>query len=87
MVSDITPIQQSIKLIKETLQKIPQNIILSDHIGMIRPVKSSDLPAIVISVKNIKELSPGIGNFIGIQREDTEIFQELKGSRIRGVFK
>lgn len=86
MVSDITPIQQAIKKIIETLQKIPQNIIHPDHIGTKWPVSKTDLPTIVVSVKNIKELSPGIGNFIGFQREDAEHVSEIKGSKIRGLF-
>lgn len=84
--SDITPIQQAIKKVIETLQKIPQNIIQSSHIGTKWPASKTDLPTIVVSVKNIKELSPGIGNFIGFQREDAEHVSEIKGSKISGLF-
>lgn len=84
--NDITPIQQAIKKIIETLQNIPQNIIPSNHVGMKSPIAKNDLPTVVISVKNIKELSPGIGNFIGIQKEDTDRVSEIKGSKISGVF-
>ena len=86
MVSEITPIQQSIKRIVETIQKIPSSIIPPDHIGIKQPVSENDLPTVIISAKNIKESSSGIGNFIGIQKEDTDRVSEIKGSRVSGIF-
>ena len=86
MVRDITPIQQAIKKIIETLQQIHQNIIPSNHIGVKLPMSKNDLPTVVISAKNIKELSPGIGNLIGIVRVDAEHISEIKGSKVSGLF-
>lgn len=85
-VNEITSIQQAINRIAETLQKIPQNIIPPGHIGVKRPISEEDLPIVVISVKNIIESSSGIGNFIGIQKEDTGRVSEIRGSKISGVF-
>lgn len=53
---------------------------------MKRPVSEDDLPTVVISVKNIKESSSGIGNFIGVQKDDAGRISEIKGSRISGIF-
>lgn len=85
-VSKITPVQQAIKRIIETIQKIPPNTIPPDHIGLTGPVSEGDLPAVVVSVLNIKELSSGIGNIIGIQKEGKDRISELKGSRVSGIF-
>ena len=79
-------IQQAIKRIVETLQKNPRNIIPLGHIGVKRPMSEDDLPAVVISVKNIEESSSGIGNFIGTQKEDADRISEIKGSKISGIF-
>lgn len=79
-------IQQAINKIVETLQKIPQNIIPPGHIGVKHPMSQDALPTIVISVKNIKESSSGIGNFIGIQKGDVDRISEIKGSKISGIF-
>jgi hypothetical protein len=86
MVNEITPTQQAIKRIIETIQKIPQNIVPPDHIGTKKPVSENSLPTIVISAKDIKESSSGIGNFIGIQKDDRDRVFEIKGSRVSGIF-
>lgn len=86
MVIEIIAIQQAIKRIVKTLQKIHPNVIPSGHIGVKRPASEDDLPAVVISVKNIKESSSGIGNFIGIQKGDVDRISEIKGSKFSGIF-
>lgn len=84
--SEIASIQQAIKRIVETLQKIPPEIVPSGHVGVKRPVTEDDLPAVVILAKNIKESGSGIGNFVGIQKEDADRVSEIKGSKLSGIF-
>lgn len=69
-----------------TLQQIPADIIPHDHIGIKWPASNNELPRVVISVRNINELNSGIGNFIGVHREDVEHISEIKGSKISGFF-
>lgn len=83
---EITPIQQAIKIIVETLQKTPQAAIPPGHIGAKQPVSVDDLPAVTVSAKNIKESGSGIGNFIGIEKEDADRVNEIKGSKLSGIF-
>lgn len=50
------------------------------------PINKNDLPVITISAKNIKELNPGIGNIVGVQKEYENKFFEIKSSQISGTF-
>jgi hypothetical protein len=86
MVSEIMSVQQAIEGIIETLQKISQDTIPLGHIGVKRPLSEDDLPTVVVSVKEIKELFSGIGNLIGIQKEDAGRISEIRGSKISGIF-
>jgi hypothetical protein len=86
MVSKMTPIQQAIKIIIEVLRSIAQDTIPPDHIGVTCPLSEGDLPTTVISAKDLKEIDPGIGNFIGFQKNEAKRFSEIKSSKIRGTF-
>lgn len=82
----MTPIQQALEKIIEFLQQISADIIPHDHIGIKWPASNDDLPRVVISVSNIKELNTGIGKIIGILREDDEHISTIKSLRVSGLF-
>ena len=66
------------------LKSMPTSIIPSDHIGVIRPSSSEDLPAIVLSMKSIAQAPTGIGGLVGAEKKPNGNWIETRGTRASG---
>jgi hypothetical protein len=73
------------------LNLIPESVLPASHIGVGRPTKDSDLPALVVAIREVKVTSVGLGGLVGlgklkkVEEEDTQQWKETRGSRSSGL--
>lgn len=69
----------------QILKLIPAGVVAASHIGLARPSKAADLPAIVAVVNEIKESTIGIGGLASNERIDADHWRDVSGSRATGT--
>jgi len=68
------------------LKKIPNEIILPEHIGTKMPKVVDDLPSIVVSIKKITESPIGIGGIISSEKIEENVIKEIKGFKAVAIY-
>jgi len=76
---------QAVLSLIEVLKTIPVSVIPPDHIGVRRPTRRTDLPAIVVSMGEVAESPIGIGGWVGVGQAAPGQWGEATGSKAAGV--
>jgi len=77
---------ESLNKLITTLKKIPNEIILPEHIGTKVPKVADDLPSIVASIKEIRESPIGIGGIITLEEIEEDAIKEIKGFKAVAIY-
>jgi hypothetical protein len=80
------PVQEALKELIAILSCIPSTLVPPKHIGFIWPRTDNDLPAIVLTMREIVEQPVGIGKLVGMVREEPDGFTEISGIKVKGIF-
>ena len=76
---------QAVSSLIEVLKTIPVSVIPADHIGLRRPTRRADLPAIVVSMGEVTETPIGIGGWLGSGQAVPGQWVEATGSKAVGT--
>lgn len=69
----------------QVLRLIPAGVVAAGHVGLARPARAADLPAVVVSVGEMKESCIGVGGLASDERADAEHWRGASGTRAAGT--
>jgi hypothetical protein len=76
---------KSVQEFVKVLKLIPPGVVPTDHIGLERPSKETDLPAVVAWVSQLKEANVGVGGLPSSRKVDADHWEDVRVSRATGA--
>jgi hypothetical protein len=68
------------------LKLVPASLPV-DHIGLGLPIQEADLPALVVAISEVKEMSTGLGGLVSLEKIAADQWKETRGSRSSGLMR
>lgn len=69
----------------QVLKLIPESVIPPDRIGVKRPSRIQDLPAVVVAIGEVEESPIGIGGLVKTHRVSENQWIEARGKKASGI--
>jgi hypothetical protein len=80
------PAWEALQSLITLLKTLPPALVAQDHIGLRRPSVVTDLPRLVVSVSDVKDLQAGIGGIVGSHPVSSTSWASDTGVLTSGIF-